>query len=135
MLVDRLAVLADQFEDLRLAGAQTSGSSAVASVALTRPSVVLVGAHFPDADGFDICGQVRRAVPRAAVILVSETRTKRALISAVEAGACGVVSPLAPDEELVTAILGAADGELLFCAAPRDRPSAPRPHRWRDRVP
>jgi len=113
VLVDRIAVLADQYEDLKLVGAQTSASAAVASVTAAKPSVVLVGEHFPDADGLVVCEQIHRTVSAAAVILISEKRTDEALLRALEAGACGVIVPLVPDEELVTAILRAADGELL----------------------
>ncbi len=113
-LIDRLAVLAEQNEDLKLVGAQTSGSAAVASVTLARPNVVLVADHFPDADGLDVCDHISRAVPKAAVIVVSDKCTDAVLLRAVEAGACGLVCPVAPDEELVTAILRAADGELLM---------------------
>src|SRR5690348_9001407 len=109
VLVDRVAVLADEYEDLKLAGAEASGMSAVGSVSRAKPAVVLIAEQFPDADGLDVCRDIHRAVPRAALIFISTTRTDIGLLRAVEAGACGVASPLAPDEELVTAILRAAD--------------------------
>jgi DNA-binding NarL/FixJ family response regulator len=114
VLIDRVAVLADQYEDLRLVGAQTSGSAAMASIMDARPGVVLVGDLFPDADGFDVCDGIRRALPCAALIFVSDARTDDALLRAVEAGACGVIAPLAADDELMMAILRAAEGELLL---------------------
>ena len=113
-VIDRLAVLADEYEDLKLVGAQTSGSAAIVSVPLARPAVVLVGDRFPDADGLEVCDQIHRALAATAVILISETRSDTMLLRAVEAGACGVIHPLAPDEEIVMAILRAADGELLL---------------------
>jgi DNA-binding NarL/FixJ family response regulator len=116
-LIDRLAVLAETNEDLRLVGAQTSGSAAVSSVTLAKPNVVLVGDHFPDADGLDVCDHISRALPAAAVIVVTDKRTDSAMLRALEAGACGLVAPVAPDEELVAAILRAADGELLMTRA------------------
>jgi DNA-binding NarL/FixJ family response regulator len=114
MLIDRLVVLADQYEDLKLVGAQTSGSAAVASIKAARPAVALVGDRFPDLDGFEVCDHVHRAIPGVALILVAETQSDAALLRAVEAGACGVIRPLAPDEEIVAAILRAAEGELLL---------------------
>jgi len=116
-LIDRLAVLAESNEDLKLVGAQTSGFAAVTSVALAKPNVVLVGDYFPDADGLDVCDHIHRSSPKAAVIVVSDKRTDEALLRAVEAGACGVIAPVAPDEDLVAAILRAADGELLMTRA------------------
>ena len=116
-LIDRLAVLAENNEDLKLVGAQTSGFAAVTSVTLAKPNVVLVGDYFPDADGLDVCDHIHRSLPGAAVIVVSDKRTDGALLRAVQSGACGVIAPVAPDEELVMAILRAADGELLMTRA------------------
>jgi len=116
-LIDRLVVLAENNEDLKLVGAQTSGVAAVASVTLARPNVVLVSDYFPDADGLGVCDHIHRSMPGAAVIVVSYKRTDGALLRAVESGACGVIAPVAPDEDLVTAILRAADGEMLMSRA------------------
>jgi len=113
-LIDRVAVLADEFEDLTLVGAQTSGSAAVASITRSMPSVVLVGDRFPDADGLDVCDHMHRALSGAALIFVSDSQTDDALLKALEAGACGVIASLASDDELMMAILRAADGELLL---------------------
>ena len=114
VLIDRVAVLADEYADLKLVGAQTSGSAAVASIALAKPGVVIVGDRFPDVCGLDVCHHVHGVLPTAALILVSDTRTDDAVLRAMEAGVCGVIAPLASDDELMMAILRAGDGELLL---------------------
>lgn len=113
-LADRLRVLSDEYSDLVLVGVASSGHSAVASAPETYPDVVLVDGQLADPDAVAICTDIQRRIPGAAIILIGGAQTDLGLLAAVEAGACGVVSPLASDDDLVVTILRAGDGEFLL---------------------
>ena len=114
VLVDRVSVLSEQYSDLLLVGAASTGQSAVAGALRASPDVVLVEQELPDADGLAVCEDICRQQPRVAIVLISEMQTERAMLAAVEAGARGLISPLASDDEVAVTILRAADGEFLL---------------------
>lgn len=114
LLKDRLTALSADYSDLELVGVAHTAKVAMAMASELRPDVMLVAAGLPDGDGLRVCDHLNREVPCAASIFVSESQTDALLLSVVEAGACGVVSRMAPDDELILAILRAAEGDLLF---------------------
>ena len=114
LLVDRLSVLSKEYSDLSLVGAAPTGFAAVAAAHRMNPDVVLIDEQLPDTDGLHVCEHIHRQVPRAAIILISDSPTDQSMLAAVEAGACGLISPLASDEDVIVTILGAADGEFLL---------------------
>ena len=114
VLVDRVRILSEQYSDLLLVGATSTGHSAVAAALRTNPDVVLVEQELPDADGLAVCEGICRRQPRVAIVLISEMQTDRAMLAAVEAGARGLISPMASDDDVVVTILRAADGEFLL---------------------
>lgn len=117
ILADRLNVLSDEYSDLLLVGAASSGESAVVAAILANPDVLLVGQPLPDRDSIGICEVVHSHLPRAAIILIAERQSDQAMLAAVEAGVSGLISPLTSDDDLVVSILRAADGECLLPGA------------------
>ena len=114
LIVDRLHVLSEDYSDLDLVGAAPTGYSAVPAASLADPDVVLIEEQLPDADGVFVCEHIHSQLPNAAIILISYSQPDQAMLGAVEAGVCGLISPLASDDELVVTILRAADGEFLI---------------------
>lgn len=114
LIVDRLDALSCEYADLSIVGHETMGRAVASSVSRSKPTVVLVADRFPDTNGIDVCSRVHRIVPDAAVILVTSRQDDAALLRAVEVGVCGVLWPLAPDDDLVSTVLRAADGEFVI---------------------
>ncbi len=114
LLVDRLSVLTQEYSDLSLVGKAPTGFAAVAAAQRMNPDVVLIEEQLPDTDGLHVCEHIYRQLPRAAIILISDSRTDQSMLAALEAGACGLISPLASDEDVIVTILRAADGEFLL---------------------
>lgn len=114
LIADRLAILVAEYSDLGLVGTARTGSAAIALAAELSPDVMLIAERVHDYDGLHLCDHVYRHVPQAALIYVTEARTDEVMLNAVEAGACGLISRMATDEELIFAILRAAEGDLLL---------------------
>lgn len=114
VLLDRVKVLSEQYSDLLLVGTATTGHSAMTTAGRTDPDVVLIQQQLPDADGLSVCEEISRRQPETAIILISDAQADRAMLAAVEAGARGLLSPLASDDDVVVAILRAAEGEFLL---------------------
>ncbi len=117
MIAERVRILSHTYTDFVLVAEVEVGRAALTDVVRLSPDVVLVGEHLPDAGGLQVCSRLHRMFAELALIFVAERITDSLRLLAVEAGACGVLSPVDPDEELVLGILRAADGELLL---PRD---------------
>jgi two-component system, NarL family, response regulator DevR len=114
LLAQRLAALHDEYSDLDVVGAAATAASAVAIASAVQPRVALIDRLLPDACSFELCRLLRRQVRTSRVIIVSTQSSDDVMLSAVLAGACGVVSRIASDQDLVEMILRAAEGEFLF---------------------
>ena len=113
-LADRILALSADYPEIELVTRATAGSAAMMMVAGPEPDVALVEDSLSDADAFQVCDFMYREVPGVAVILVSEIQTDAIMLLAVEAGACGVISRVTPDLDLMLAMLRAAEGEFLL---------------------
>lgn len=66
--------------------------------------VALVDLHLPDGDGVDVIRELRRANPRACILVFTISDDRGHLARALEAGADEVVSKKTPLDELVAVI-------------------------------
>ncbi len=114
LLAQRLAALHDEYSDLEVVGTAATAAAAVAIASAVRPRVALIDRRLPDSCSFELCRSLRRQVSIARVIIVSTHASDEIVLGAVLAGACGLISRIASDQDLVEAILRAADGEFLF---------------------
>lgn len=86
----------------------------------TKPDVVVLDYHFPDADGLVLCRRIKRMVPAPAVLMYSAYADASLAIPAMLAGADGVVSKGAPAPELYDAIRRVARGERVVPPVSRE---------------
>lgn len=114
LLSDRLRALATEYSDFEVLGVAGTAQVGMAMASELRPDVMLIEAGLPDDDGLRLCHHLDREVPCTAAIFVSDVQTDALLLSVVQAGAVGLIARAAPDDELVLAILRAAEGEFLL---------------------
>jgi two-component system, NarL family, response regulator LiaR len=111
--------------EISIVGVAASGPDALEKAQALKPQVVCLDYHMPGGiDGLELCRQVRRAAPDSALVLYTGVVEFRLAQRAMEAGARGVVAKGDNLDELVTAILRAARGDLYLSprfAADADR--------------
>lgn len=105
------AVLRDSGE-FRVLDPVHSGEDALESFAAKRPDVVLMDVNMPPGmSGVDATAAIRDLDPEAIVVLLTTVSPGPGIARGLEAGALAVVNKTAGDEELLSVIRAAAQGD------------------------
>jgi DNA-binding NarL/FixJ family response regulator len=92
------------------AGVASTGAGVASMLERSRPDVILLDYHLPDADGLTLCRQIKSQPPAAGVILYSAFADSAMTVPALVAGADGIVHKGGPTRELFHAIRVVARG-------------------------
>ena len=92
------------------AGSASDGAGVAAMLYRTRPDVILLDYHLPDADGLTLCRRIKSEPPAPAVILYSAFADEAMTVPALVAGADGILHKGGPARELFEAIRRVARG-------------------------
>jgi DNA-binding NarL/FixJ family response regulator len=98
-------------EHLTVVGTASDAAEARRAVLQLQPDVVVLDVGMPGV--YDLMGELRVEVPAARMVAFAVDEDIGAVVRCAEAGACGYVSIHASVNELISAIEGAAGGELL----------------------
>lgn len=93
-----------------LAGA-ANGREAVRAAHDHEPDVVLMDLEMPEMDGIAATREIRRDLPRVAVLVLTSFSDRARILGALEAGACGYLLKDVDAQHLVDAVQAAARGE------------------------
>lgn len=97
-----------------IVGEARDGAAAVAQALALRPDVVVMNLELVGMDGLEATRQIRAALPRTQVVVITETDTEEALFAALHAGASSYVDKAEDPEHLVHAVEIAARGEAYL---------------------
>jgi DNA-binding NarL/FixJ family response regulator len=103
-------------ESVVVVGEAYDGGAAVELALRQRPQVMLMDAATPGLNCLSALREVRRLVPATRVVLLAAD-TGPLLVSALRAGAAGFLVQHREPVELVKAVRGAADGQVVLCPA------------------
>src|SRR5690606_31355749 len=109
-------ILADTC-DIIVAGHAESGNEAVQLVRETACDVLLLDISMADRNGIDVLKQLRKEVPKLAVLMLSMHREDQYAIRSLKAGAAGYLNKQSAPAELVNAIRQVASGRKYVSAA------------------
>jgi DNA-binding NarL/FixJ family response regulator len=100
--------------DLELVGEATGGDEAVALVGELRPDVVLMDVQMPGVGGIEATRRIAAMCPGAAVLVMTMFEDDHLVFAAMRAGARGYLLKGARQAEVLRAIRGVANGEVIF---------------------
>ncbi len=116
VLTDALRLVIEQDPRLEMVAEPTrSPVEAVAVSQREHPDVVLMDVFFDGRKkGIEATARIRKASPSTKVVIMSALDDEAMLAEALEAGACGFLSKTRPAEEILQALVSAAQGEFLI---------------------
>jgi DNA-binding NarL/FixJ family response regulator len=99
---------------VRVVAEAEDGRTAVRLAAEMAPDVVVMDINMPDLNGIDATRELARAVPSAAVLVLTMFDDDDWVFAAMRAGARGYVRKGADQQEIARAIMAVAAGEAIF---------------------
>lgn len=109
-------ILADS-ADMVVSGDAENGADAVKLARLGDADVLLLDISMPDRSGIEVLKQIKKEVPRLAVLMLSMHREDQYAIRSLKAGAAGYLNKQSAPAELVDAIRQVACGRKYISAA------------------
>jgi len=113
MMRSALASLLDLEDDMSVVATVGRGDEVLAAVRQAEPDVVLLDIELPGRSGLDLIGDLVRAAPRCAVIVVTTFGRPGYLRRALESGAKGFLVKDDPVDELAASIRRVLAGEIV----------------------
>jgi two-component system, NarL family, response regulator LiaR len=124
-------LLADT-SDIVVVGEARNGQEAVALALAHQPDVVVMDINMPVLSGVEATRQIRAAMPRVRVLVVTAYQDDPYVDGLLDAGAAGYVLKTAEDSEIIRAVRAIAAGQAVIdpAVAPRllARLSQPQAH-------
>ncbi|MEO8287480.1 MAG: response regulator transcription factor [Chloroflexota bacterium] len=103
--------------ELEIVGEAADGQEAVRMAHELLPDVVLMDLKMPKMDGITAIGIIRKELPDVEVIALTSVLEDAAVIGAIRAGAIGYMLKDTEADELCTAIVAAAAGQVQLSPA------------------
>jgi DNA-binding NarL/FixJ family response regulator len=97
--------------DVQVVGQAANPAEALAQAEALQPDVVLLDIRLPVAASLEVCQTIQHETPECRVIMMTSFEDEDYLFKALQAGASGYLQKTASREEIVSAILAAADGK------------------------
>jgi DNA-binding NarL/FixJ family response regulator len=100
--------------EVEIVAEAATGQAAVREAVLYQPDVVVMDLQMPDGSGIDATRELRRALPSAAVLVLTMFDDDDSVFAAMRAGARGYVLKGTEQHEIARAIMAVAAGEAIF---------------------
>ncbi|HDL85305.1 MAG TPA: response regulator transcription factor [Candidatus Acetothermia bacterium] len=106
------------YPQIDVIGTAADGKSAIALAETLKPDVFLLDIVMPGLDGLQAIARIRKVSPPTHVLLISMHDEPEYLQEAISRGASGLVSKAALPEDLIAAIMYAANGNVMRVSTP-----------------
>ena len=105
-----LRLLLDADPEITVEDEAECAEQAVRKARLDKPDVVLLDITMPGRNGLEVAGEIKRAAPKTAILILSMHDDSAYVREAFEQGASGYLLKEAADQELLTAVREVAAG-------------------------
>ena len=102
----------EQSGKFEVVGLATNGDEAVRIAADVSPDVVIMDVIMPVKDGVEACREIVESTPETRVVMLTASTKDEAVVEAVAAGATGYLQKETDREQLLSALMDVARGEL-----------------------
>ena len=106
--------LIDLEDDLEVVAEASTADEALRRIPATRPQVALLDVRLPDGDGIEVCREIRSSVPETSCIMLTSLADDEAVYTAILAGASGYLLKQVKGNEILDGIRRVARGESLL---------------------
>jgi DNA-binding NarL/FixJ family response regulator len=106
---------------IQIVGEASDGEAGIAMFRSLRPDVVVLDLRLPRVSGFEVIVHIRREVPNARIVVLSNYQGSEDIYRAVQSGAMAYLTKDASGEELLTAIQSVHRGLRYFPHITLDR--------------
>ncbi|HEY0637305.1 MAG TPA: response regulator transcription factor [Pseudonocardiaceae bacterium] len=103
--------------DIEVVGEAVSGASAVESVAVLCPDVVVMDINLPDMSGIEATRRIMERHPAVSVLMLTMLEDDRSVLDAMRAGARGYFPKGAAPADVARAVRAVGDSEAVFAPA------------------
>jgi two-component system response regulator NreC len=107
-----LRLLLDEEPDLQVIAEASTADEALCRTRGQRPEVLVLDLSMPGRSSLEVIPEIRRAVPRTAIVVLTMHEDPALVRDAMRGGAAGYVLKEAADTELLHALRAAAAGEV-----------------------
>jgi DNA-binding NarL/FixJ family response regulator len=111
---DGLSALLSSVPGIDVVATAATGREAVRAAVTEAPDVLVLDVQMPDLDGVAAAGEIARAAPAVAVLMLTMFDDDDSVFAAMRAGARGYLLKGATQDEIVRAIHAVAAGEAIF---------------------
>jgi NarL family two-component system response regulator LiaR len=109
-----IALLLQNYPDIRLIGEASNGVDAVALSSRLRPDVILMDLKMPEMDGTTATRLIRQQCPATQIVILSSYVDEDLVQTALSAGAISYLVKSCSIETLIAAIHDAAEGKAML---------------------
>lgn len=128
---DGVRLLLDSLDDMQVVAEASTGDEAVRLAVQVQPDVILMDVNMPGLSGIESTRQIVHSSPHINILMLTMYDDDDSVFAALRAGARGYLLKGANQAELLRAVRGVHDGEVIFGAGVARRVmsyfAAPRP--------
>jgi DNA-binding NarL/FixJ family response regulator len=121
-----LRVLLETRSDLEIVAEAAAGREALEAARRVQPDIAIIDYALPELNGFLLCLQLRKAAPKAQILIYTMVDDDRTIRDALEAGASGFILKSDAEKHLFAAIDTLGEGGVYFSPAVSAILQAPR---------
>jgi DNA-binding NarL/FixJ family response regulator len=120
IVLEGLQKLLTGIEGIEIAGCFTSGPDFISYVKTNLVNVVLLDITLPDANGIELCKEIKKISPKTHVLALSNHSQRSMILQMLQNGATGYMLKNVSSEELINCINDALLGRITFSNAVKE---------------
>lgn len=115
IVIEGLRMMLNSQPVFNVSGSFASGRETINCIQSEMVDIVLLDITLPDANGTELCREIKKISPNTSVIMFSNRSERSIIMQSIQNGASGYLLKNTSIDELVICIRGALSGDIVFC--------------------